>query len=158
MLLPDRLMKGVLCSMDETQQLIAVCEKMMLLRRASMRQLLLRHGLHLGQPEMLLYVQTHPGCSQRQMAEDAGVTAASIAASFKRMEHAGLIRRRSDTADLRCNRVYITERGESAIQACMEQLKQINQIMLADLDEDDLQALLRCIDKINKNLSQIKSL
>lgn len=140
------------------ESILEANKKMLLLRRGIMHHLLTQYGLHPGQPEMLCYVQQHPGCSQRQIAEDAGVSAASIAASFKRMEHAGLIRRRSDTADLRCNRVYITERGESAIQACMEQLKQINQIMLADLDEDDLQALLRCIDKINKNLSQIKSL
>ena len=140
------------------ENILEANKKMLLLRRGIMHHLLTQYGLHPGQPEMLCYVQQHPGCSQRQIAEDAGVSAASIAASFKRMEHAGLIRRRSDTADLRCNRVYITERGESAIQACMEQLKQINQIMLADLDEDDLQALLRCIDKINKKLSQIKTI
>ena len=29
------------------------CEKMMALRRARMRRVLLRRGLHLGQPEML---------------------------------------------------------------------------------------------------------
>ena len=77
------------------------CEKMMALRRARMRRVLLRRGFHLGQPEILSYISAHPGCSQKQMADSAGVTPASIAASFKRMESAGLIRRRADTADTR---------------------------------------------------------
>lgn len=153
MLLPDRLMKGVLCSMDETQQLIAVCEKMMLLRRASMRQLLLRHGLHLGQPEMLLYVQTHPGCSQRQMAEDAGVTAASIAASFKRMENAGLIRRRADTADLRCNRVYITPKGEEELAQCRSDVECLNRSMVEGLDAAEMKRLETVFSLMIHNLS-----
>ena len=93
------------------------CEKMMALRRARMRRVLLRRGLHLGQPEMLSYISAHPGCSQKQMADSAGVTPASIAASFKRMESAGLIRRRADTADTRCNRVYITERGSRSCKS-----------------------------------------
>ena len=127
-------------------------KKMLLLYRGIVRHMLMRYGLHPGQPEMLYYVQTHPGCLQRQIAEEAGVSAASIAASFKRMENAGLVRRRSDTADLRCNRVYITERGEKAIQACMEEMQRINQLMLRDLDTEETETLLRCLTKINQNL------
>ena len=131
-------------------------KKMLLLRRSIMRHMLSQYGLHPGQPEMLCYVQMHPGCLQRQIAEDAGVSAASIAASFKRMENAGLIRRRSDTADLRCKRVDITERGESAIQACMEETQRINHLMLWNLDDEEMTVLLRCLSKINQNLSQVK--
>lgn len=128
---------------------------MMQMRRSILHRLLKQCGLHLGQPEMLLYVQENPGCSQRQMAEDAGVSAASIAASFKRMENAGLIRRRSDTADLRCNRVYITERGEKALNDCKDQLRQLNRQMLQGLDEEEIDLLLRCLEKINRNLSAL---
>ncbi|MBQ9197715.1 MAG: MarR family transcriptional regulator [Clostridia bacterium] len=138
------------------ENILEANKKMLLLRRGIMHHMLTQYGLHPGQPEMLCYVQMHPGCSQRQIAEDAGVSAASIAASFKRMENAGLIRRRTDTADLRCNRVYITERGESAIQSCMRDMERLNQQMLQDLNDEEMETLLRCLSKINQNLSQIK--
>ena len=128
------------------------CEKMMALRRARMRRVLLRRGLHLGQPEMLSYISAHPGCSQKQMADSAGVTPASIAASFKRMESAGLIRRRADTADTRCNRVYITERGKQELQICQQDIERLNQLMLEGISQEELDAFYRCIEKISENL------
>ena len=128
------------------------CEKMMALRRTRVRRVLLRRGLHLGQPEMLAFISAHPGCSQKQMADSAGVTPASIAASFKRMESAGLIRRRADTADTRCNRVYITERGESELQSCRQDIEQLNARMLDGIAPEDLEAFCRCIAKICENL------
>ena len=138
--------------MDE--QVILCCEKMMFLRRSVLRQALFQYGIHLGQPEMLYYVKQNPGCSQRQMAEDAGVTAASIAASFKRMENAGLIRRRADTADMRCNRVYITQKGEEELERCQQVMQALNRDMLKGLDEHDMATLQRCMDQINSNLME----
>ena len=132
-----------------SEQLIVLLEKTISLRRAALRQTLSRHGLHLGQPEMLIFVRSHPGCSQREMAEVAGVTPASIAASFKRMENAGLICRRSDTADLRCNRVFITQRGEAALDECLADMEALNSGMVQGLEEDEIESLCRCIQKIN---------
>lgn len=136
----------------EIEKIVETNKKMMLIRRGLLHHMLTQIGLHPGQPEMLFFVQQHPGCSQRQMAEDAGVTAASIAASFKRMENAGLIRRRSDTADLRCNRVYITQRGEEALQACMEKLQALNARMVQGLDAEEQRLFCRCLQKITDNL------
>lgn len=141
-----------------SDDILEINKRMMLLRRSIMHHFLIRFGLHPGQPEMLFYVQQHPGCSQREMAEEAGVSAASIAASFKRMENAGLIRRRSDTSDLRCNRVYITERGETALKACMEEMLSVNERMMRDLSDEEMESFLVCLQKINRNLNEIKGL
>ncbi len=131
-------------------------KRVMLLRRGIIHHLLTQYGLHPGQPEMLRFVQQHPGCSQREMAEDAGVSAASIAASFRRMENAGLIRRRSDTSDLRCNRVYITERGEDALKSCMDDMLKLNDVMLRALSEEELAGFLECLRKISDSLHAMK--
>lgn len=137
----------------DTSDIIIACEKMITLRRARVRKVLMQQGLHLGQPEMLLYVRLHPGCSQRQMADDAGVTPASIAASFKRMENAGLIRRRQDTADTRCNRVYITDKGINELEASLRAMDLLNDHMLDGIEPEDLAAFCRCMAQINRNLS-----
>ena len=125
----------------EQGKIIEMNKKIMLLRRGIMHHLLMNHGLHPGQPEMLYYVSA---------------SAASVAASFKRMENAGFIRRRSDTADLRCNRVYITERGEAALSGCEEELKLMNRRMLESLSSEDIEVFCRCLDTIAKNLLQLR--
>lgn len=140
----------------EADKILEMTKKLSLLRQGMLRHALNRYGLHPGQPEMLCYIRQNPGCSQRQMAEDAGVTAASIAASFKRMENAGFIRRRSDTADLRCNRVYLTERGEDELKKCMREMEEINRCMLSGLNETEMACLELCLDKIAENLIQAK--
>lgn len=140
----------------ETDKILEMTKKLFLLRQGMLRQALTQYGLHPGQPELLCYIRQNPGCSQRQMAEDAGVTAASIAASFKRMENAGFIRRRSDTADLRCNRVYLTERGEAELAKCMQAMEEINRRMLSGLNEDELACLEGCLGKIAENLLRAK--
>ncbi len=137
----------------ETDKILELTKKLMHLRLGMIRLALNRYGLHPGQPELLRYIQLHPGCSQRQMAEDAGVTAASIAASFKRMENAGFIRRRADTADLRCNRVYLTERGERELADCMGELEQINRCMLGVLSADELRCMEECLEKMTDCLT-----
>ena len=136
----------------EIEKIMEANKKLLLLRRGLLHHMLMESGLHPGQPELLFYVQQHPGCSQRQMADDAGVTAASIASSFKRMENAGLIRRRSDTADLRCNRVYITQRGEEALRECMEKLHALNDRMMRGLDAQERQSFCLCLEKVMNNL------
>jgi len=137
----------------ESDKILELTKKLMLIRRGMIRLSLTRYGLHPGQPELLHYIQLHPGCSQRQMAEDAGVTAASIAASFKRMENAGFIRRRADTADLRCNRVYLTERGERELAQCMQELEEINRCMLGSLNEEEMACMETCLEKMTNCLT-----
>lgn len=140
----------------DTEKILELTKKLALLRHSVVRQTLAQYGLHPSQPELLFYIQQNPGCSQRQMAEDAGVTAASVAASFKRLENAGFIRRRSDTSDLRCNRVYLTERGQEELAKCMREMERINASMLDGLDDQQLACLRGCLEKITENLRQAK--
>ena len=132
------------------------CEKMICLRRNIVQRMLNGIGMHPGQPDMLLYVYNHPGCTQRQVAQHAGVTAASVAASFKRMECAGFVRRRTDTADMRCNRVYITETGISHLSECMKILQDINKCMFQSLNHEELSSLYNCLAVMNRNLNKFR--
>lgn len=122
-----------------------------------MRKILATGCLYFGQPAMLEYVRNHPGCSQRQMADEARVTAASVATSFKRLENAGLISRRTDTADTRCRRVYITAAGEKELSNCQAAIEEMNVNMLTNISEEELVILKNCLRKMIKNLQNEKT-
>jgi len=139
--------------MSETE-LIETLEKVMVLRRNRIRKILFRHGMHLGQPEMLNYVLQHPGCTQKQAAENANVTPASVAASFKRMENMQLIDRLTDPADTRCNRVYLSDAGESALKECLTEIEKLDTVMLSGINEKSIQAILIAANQIINNLKE----
>ena len=103
---------------------------------------------------MLEYVRSHPGCTQKEMADEARVTPASIAASFKRMENAGFISRCADVSDTRCNRVYITAEGEKALSACLDALEGLDSAMLKGIDSDSLAILQTCLDRMIENMQE----
>lgn len=134
------------------QSLVLLLEELMRVRKAQQRSVLSQSSLHVGQPAMLSFVRQHPGCSQKQMADEAHVTPASIAASFKRLENTGVILRRTDTADTRCNRVYITQAGERELDFCQESLKQIDNRLLTGLKETEIEAFENTLRKMIMNL------
>jgi len=135
------------------EEILAVCKQLSHQRIMRQRKVLSGCCLHIGQPAMLEYIRLHPGCTQKEMADEAHVTPASVAASFKRLENAGLIRRRVDTSDTRCNRVYITEAGERELRECFYALKKLDEDMLAGIDDQSLDILKRCLSKMLNNLS-----
>lgn len=129
-------------------KVIALLEDVIRERKRCQRNILKSSSLHLGQPAMLAFVKENPGCSQKQMADAAQVTPACVAASFKRMERAGLIMRREDTADSRCNRVYITQAGERELNYCQEALETTDQRLLSCLTQEETEQLEYLLQKI----------
>lgn len=139
--------------MTQYNDIIAVCKELARLRTARQRKMLSGCCLHLGQPAMLEYIRTHPGCTQKETADHACVTPASIAASFKRLENSGLIKRSVDITDTRCNRVYITEAGERELNACTAALKQLDDTMLSGLNDAELCTLKSYLKKMIDSIS-----
>ncbi len=139
------------------KSLISLIEELVRVRKMQQRKILQQSSLHVGQPAMLSFVQKHPGCSQKQMADEARVTAASIAASFKRLENAGLISRRADTADTRCNRVYITKAGESELDFCQEALLEIDKTMTDGINRMEIEVIENMLQKMIDNLKRLEN-
>ena len=138
----------------ERENCIVLMEEMLRERRSRQRGVLSQCSLYVGQPSMLAFVRSHPGCSQKQMADEAGVTPASIAASFKRLEHVGLISRRNDTADTRCNRVYITALGEKELDYCQDALQTIDSEMTEGMSEKEIKEFERLLRIMMENLKK----
>ena len=136
----------------EHTEIICALERIMRSRTAAQRNVLLQSSLHVGQPAMLRFIVAHPGCSQKQIADDAKVSPASVAASIKRMERAGLITRRSDTSDTRCNRVYVTKAGEQELNFCSEGLSRIDAFITEGMSDAELEKLQTLFAKMIKNL------
>lgn len=73
-------------------------------------------GVYPGQPPLLRALEERDGQSQKELAEQMGITPATLNVMIGRMEKAGLVERRADETDQRISRVFLTEQGRHAHQ------------------------------------------
>ena len=127
--------------------------RLQLLRRIKVRELMTDSGLHPGQPPLLQYVWDHPGCTQKEAADELDVTPASTAASLKRLEKAGFVARRPDPADARRNRLFITEKGIRQMQKIQERFAALDTAMFAGMTEEEAEHFRLTCERMFDNLA-----
>lgn len=105
-----------------------------------------------GQVPILLYTSQHPGCTQQEIADKMGVSAASIAQSTKRLQKAGFVTKVTDEDNLRRNKITITAAGESALYTCLEQIDALDSQMFKNFTDDEIDQLQSYIHRLIINL------
>ena len=132
---------------------VAAMHRLELLRRIKARSLMADSGLHPGQPRLLEYIRCHPGCTQKEAADELDVTPASAAASLKRLEKAGYVTRTPDEKDARRNRLYITAAGQERMDENCRQFAALDAKMFAGMEEGEIEAFRRACEKMFDNLA-----
>ena len=132
---------------------VAAMHRLELLRRIKTRSLMADSGLHPGQPRLLGYIHEHPGCTQKEAADELDITPASAAASLKRLEKTGFVSRVPDARDARRNRLYITETGDRRMEESRRQFERLDETMFSGMTEDEVEAFRRACEKMFDNLA-----
>lgn len=109
-------------------------------------------GLYAGQPPVLEYLTRHGGCAQKDIANSLHVSPASVAVSVKRMEACGLVTRAADGADMRCNKVNITQKGRDVLARFDQVCSTLDEKLFGTLSEEEREQLYLLLDRITKNL------
>ncbi len=132
---------------------VGAMHRLELLRRIKVREMMADSPLHPGQPRLLQYICDHPGCTQKEAADELDVTPASAAASLKRLEKAGFVSRRPDPKDARRNQLFITDQGIGQMEANRRKFEQLDQQLFAGMTEAEVDAFGRTCEKMFDNLA-----
>lgn len=112
-------------------------------------------GLYRGQPPMLHALWEQEGLSHTQLAERLQISLATITKMIQRMEKAGFVLRRSDPADERISRVYLTESGRAVRASVQAVWDQMEAETFQDFSVEE-RVVLRCfLQKIHQNLERV---
>ena len=111
-------------------------------------------NIYRGQPEILGFLLENGECSQKQLAESVGVSAASIATSIKRMCKAGFVERTEDESDRRINRTRITEKGREVFLAGRTECGKVDSRMFEGFSDRDIDIFSGYLQRITENLSE----
>ncbi len=116
-------------------------------------------GLHRGQHGILReieHMEQRPeakALSQKDIAERFGISAPAVAMTVKKMEADGLILRKMSKTDNRYNELHLTERGRELLEQSREIFRSTDHAIYAGLSREELSCMLRCLYKMQKNLS-----
>lgn len=109
-------------------------------------------GLYFGQLPILETLRHNDCCTQKELADMLHVSPASVAVSAKRLEKNGLITRRTDENNARCNRLSVTEKGVMESERCRELFDMIDERALEDFSEKEMEMLDSFLSRIIVNL------
>lgn len=124
------------------------------LRRKHTRQKTANFELHHGQLPLLERIIANPGSTQQEVASWLMVTPASVAQSLTRLEKAGLIMRKVDPENRRCNRVYATENGVHAAALYRQSFDEVDAETFAGFSGEELTQFSALLDRMIANMNE----
>ena len=135
--------------LSESMDLLAQVSKLHHIRAVA---LLEKIGLYRGQPRVLHLLWEKEGLSHSAVAERLRLKPATVTKMIQRMEKAGFVERRRDTADERVSHVYLTETGRAVRGDVTRILKTLEDEALAGFDVEEKTLLRRFFTQIRDNL------
>lgn len=137
----------------ELKNLVNKINKVECYKRYIIHNSLKKSEIYFGQPPVLDYLFEHGKCTQKELSDAIGVSAASIAVSIKRMQKSGMVAKINDENDLRCNRITLTKKGEEQLRLIHECFDNFDKQMFSGFTEEELCAYGNFLDRILENLS-----
>lgn len=113
------------------------------------------YGLYVGQPQVLDFVRTNPGCTQTEIANALGVSPASIAFSTKRLQATGALMKQVNSLDMRRNRLYVTPEGIESLDCFENRMSEYNEKIFKGFTEEELKQLENFSERVNENLEKL---
>lgn len=125
-----------------------------MLRRKYTHNHCLDNTLQPGQYPLLNLLVLSPGMTQQELAATMHVSPASVAQSTKRLQKAGLIEKRADPENLRCNLLHVTEPGMAIVRSFRDVFSNVDKQMLKGFSDDELVLVKSMLDRMVANLSE----
>ena len=139
---------------DTIRDLIRSSERFFALHRKFFQRQSLTYKLYPGQPQILACIRQNPGCTQVDIAEELGISSASVASSTKRLQKAGFLQKQVNSLNMRCNKLYLTPEGEQVLDGFLETFDKISLQMFEGFTEDEIRQFAALTERINKNLER----
>jgi DNA-binding MarR family transcriptional regulator len=102
-------------------------------------------------------VQKQPGMSQQDICERSAKDRPTVTRIIDKLEAKMLLERKANAGDRRKFGIYPTREGSEKVKELMPKVEEFRLAHFDGLDDKDVQALLRIMDKINHNISSTQS-
>jgi len=122
------------------------------LRRSAFDRCLKPLNVTRSQWWVLAYLSREDGMTQSQLAEELDLGKVAVGGLIDRLEKAGLLRRAADASDRRINRIFLQPKSKQLIARMRQVSHQLNEQILAGLDDGQLEGTALTLDAMKRNL------
>ena len=112
------------------------------------------HRLQSGARRVLACLAVRDGVSQLDLIRATHLKAPTISLIVQKMEHDGLISRKTDDIDMRLTRVYLTETGRRTNGSIFESVSNAEAQAMSDFSEEEKQQLHALLVRLYRNLEE----
>jgi MarR family transcriptional regulator for hemolysin len=127
------------------------------LLRSLVEQRLRPYGMTRLQFSTLNKLEWHDGLAQVELAETLEVKPIAMVKPLDQLSEEGLIERRQDPSDRRCNRLHITSGGRARLAALEGFKEQLGSEVFAGIEAGELRQLLATLEKLHRNIKEIQA-
>lgn len=116
------------------------------------------HDITAAEYPVIIVLSRNNGITQEEIATELGADKSGITRVVKSLLEKGFIERKKDKEDLRCNRIYLTEKGYSGWEIIKMGMDKWNSIMSMDMVSGDVDevvnGLLQMVDNVEKHMKK----
>jgi MarR family transcriptional regulator, transcriptional regulator for hemolysin len=109
-------------------------------------------GITMAQWRVINNLTSQNGITQREIADKLGLDTSSLIPLIDRLEAKDLVQRKPDPSDRRVNRLYLTEKAGTLLDAMHSCILSIRKILTKGIHENELETTLQVLERINENL------
>lgn len=138
---------------DSLGSMIFLASKSM--ERAAEHELRQKLGLTSAQWKIILALNLFEGLNQKELADKIYVDTSTLVPIIDKMEKNGLIDRRPDPNDRRHNRLFLTKKSESTVDAIIEEILQLRKMVFKGLSKEEQESMRPLLKKIINNAEKM---
>ena len=113
-------------------------------------------GLHIGQERLLMELWQEDGLTQTELAERLCIEPPTLTKMLSRLEKTRLLEKRRDVEDKRICRIFLTDKGYSLQKPITDLWLDLEEIILANLSQEERLLYRRFLIQIFDNLKATK--
>lgn len=98
---------------------------------------------------VISYLHRHPGANQKNIAEFSDVTTAAVNQTVKDMIADGYLEKKTDEADKRYTKLFLTQKGNETASKLRERLYHSDEIIAAAITPEKEAEMIELLDKIH---------
>jgi MarR family transcriptional regulator for hemolysin len=105
----------------------------------------------------LANLERQEGLVQNELAEILEIQPIGMVRLIDQLSAEGLIERRPDPSDRRCNRLFITDEGRARLASLGSFKEELGAELFAGIESDDLRQLLTTLGRLHQNIKDIQA-
>lgn len=117
-----------------------------------LRSRLGKEGIHFGQARILLALQDHGELSQGKLGRGLHIKPATVTNQVKKMDAAGLVKRRQDDNDDRVMNVSLTRKGKDAAEFAASVMASVEKTVCSTLSPGEMEAIRKPMEGVRDSL------